>query len=281
MAHDLTRRFAVNGVELAWDRWGDQTPAMPLLLCHGFSGSAHDFALQIDALAADRPVIALDHRGHGRSTKTHDATTYTIDQIVADLVALVDAEVPGPIDLLGHSMGGAVALRVTLARPDLARSLILMDTSAWSFRSVDPKVSDMLTSFFATFDPADGLPDITGLKSDEDELIAERTPASWQARKDELAAAFDPYALQALGEQLFAGDVSVRDRLGEIACPVTVIAGANDRPFVDQADALAAEVADGRSAIIDGAYHSPQLTHPDEWRGAVLAHLARAELVTR
>ena len=40
-------------------------------------------------------------------------------------------------DLLGHSMGGAVALRLTLARPDLVRSLIMMDTNAWSFRPLD------------------------------------------------------------------------------------------------------------------------------------------------
>ena len=61
----------------------------------------------------------------------------------------------------------------------------------------------------------------------------------------------------------------------EISCPVTVIVGEHDHPLVDQAPALSAEVADGRLVIIDGAYHSPQLTHPDEWRAAVEAHLTR------
>ena len=58
---------------------------------------------------------------------------YSIDRLTADLIALLEPEVRAPVDLLGHSMGGAMSLRVTLARPDLVRSLILMDASAWSF----------------------------------------------------------------------------------------------------------------------------------------------------
>jgi pimeloyl-ACP methyl ester carboxylesterase len=243
--------------------------------CHGFSGSAHDFALHTDALSIDRPVIVLDHRGHGRSTKTHAIATYSIDRLVADLVALLDAEAGGRVDLLGHSMGGAIALRATLNRPDLVRSLILMDTSAWSFRSEDAKLSAMVTDFFATFDPEQGLPDVGDLNPDEDALIAARTPAAWQERKEALSGAFDPYALKALGEQLFSDTMSVRDRLGDITCPVTVIAGAQDHPYAGQAPYLAAEVADGQAVIIHGAYHSPQLTHAEEWRAAVLGHLTR------
>ena len=53
-----------------------------------------------------------------------------------------------------------------------------------------------------------------------------------------------------------------------------MIAGAHDHPLVDQAPALAGEVADGRLTVIPGAYHSPQLTHVGPWRAAVGAHLA-------
>ena len=47
-------------------------------------------------------------------------------------------------------------------------------------------------------------------------------------------------------------------------------------PFADQAPDLAAELGDGSLVLVDGAYHSPQLTHPTEWRAAVEAHLDRA-----
>src|SRR4051812_46464823 len=211
---ELTRSFEVDGVTLAWDAWGD---GPPLVLCHGFSGSSHDFALQVDALAGARRVVTLDHRGHGRSTKVGRTDAYSVGRLAADLVALLDAEVGEPVDLLGHSMGGRIALDVVLARPDLVRSLILMDTSAWSFESVDVERAALVRAFLPELDPADGLPDTTDPNNPEEPLIAAATPAEWQARKAEEAAGFDPYALKALGLELLLGDaISVRDRLAGI-----------------------------------------------------------------
>ena len=269
--NDLTRRFPVNGVDLAWEEWG---AGDALVLCHGFSGSAHDFDLHVNSLAERRRVIVLDHRGHGRSSKVGDVAGYSISRLAEDLVALVDAVRDGPIDLLGHSMGGRIALEVVLTRPELVRSLILMDTSAWSFELPDDETRTMIEHFMATFDPADGLPDIA-LPSPEDPLIAERTPQRWQDENIGMKASFDPYALKALGSELFGPTVSVRERLAEVTCPVTVIAGEHDHPFVDQASELAGEVKDGRFVAIAGAYHSPQLTHQTAWREAVGDHLAR------
>ena len=53
-------------------------------------------------------------------------------------------------------------------------------------------------------------------------------------------------------------------------------AGREMKAMVDQAPELAGLVADGRLAVIVGAYHSPQLTHPEEWKNALRAHLAWA-----
>lgn len=276
MITDLTRTFSVDDATLAWDLWGPSDGA-PLVLCHGFSGSSHDFALLVDTLAEARQVMSVDHRGHGRSQNLGATQRYSIDRLTADLIALLEAEVRAPVDLLGHSMGGAMSLRVTLARPDLVRSLILMDTSAWSFVPPDAGIAAMMAGFIDSFDPAGGLPDLNVWNGPEESLITAATSAEWQSIKARMAAAFDPFALKALGMELFhPGTLSVRDRLTEISCPVTVIVGEHDHPFVDQAAALADEVADGALTVIEGAYHSPQLTHPDEWAAAVVAHLARA-----
>ncbi len=261
---------------LAWDRWGTRTDALPLLLCHGFSGSSHDFALSIDDVAQVTPVVAIDHRGHGRSQKLGDVERYSIDRLAADLIAFIDAEAGGPVNLLGHSMGGAVGLRVTLARPDLVRSLILMDTSGWSFVPQNPQLASLMAGFIASFDPADGLPDLTSLVNPETGLIATATPTQWQAVNEKMASGFDPYALKALGRELFDSNSEwAHPRLGEIACPVSVIVGEHDHPFVDQAAELTAAVSDGRLTVIPGAYHSPQLTHRPEWTAAVRAHMDR------
>ncbi|MEI8239083.1 MAG: alpha/beta hydrolase [Actinomycetota bacterium] len=275
MITDLARTFDVDNVALAWDRWGDAS-GVPLLLCHGFSGSAHDFALQIEQLASRRGVVALDHRGHGQSEKVRHESGYSIDRLASDLIALVDAKVGGPVDLLGHSMGGAISLRVALERPDLVRSLILMDTSAWQFAPDDPAMKAMFTQFFAGYDPAHGLPDLSALAGPETALIERATPLDWQAIKADQDAAFDPWAMKALGRCLFDdATISVRDRLPSIACPVTVIVGELDEPFAKQAPALAAEVPQGHLSVIGGAYHSPQLTHSDAWLAALEGHLAR------
>jgi pimeloyl-ACP methyl ester carboxylesterase len=276
MTGDPTRRFAVNGVELAWDEWGADSGRPQFVLCHGFIGSSYDFALQIEALAADRPVVVVDHRGHGASTKTHDEASYSVEQLVDDFVAFLEQATRPPVDLLGHSMGGRIALGVVLQRPDLVRSLILMDTTAWSFQPPDPQVREMMTAFIAAYDPAGGLPDPNLMRGPEDDLIEATTPESWRDRKLELFEGTDPYLLKAIGSELFSSSgLSVRDRLPEITCPVTVLVGENDHPFVDQAPELAVEVSNGRLVVVKGAYHSPQLTHPDEWRAAVAEHLDR------
>lgn len=272
-ATELTKSFAVEGFSLAWDEWGSGD-GPPLVLLHGFSGSAHDFALHIPALAEDRRVLAIDHRGHGRSTNSLDEQTYTVDHIVDDVIDWLSHTVDGPVDLLGHSMGGRVALRFEIARREQVNSMILMDTTAWEFGFDDPDVATMITDFFGSITvetPMGGAP-----PSPETALIEAATPVEWRARRDELSAAFDPMACRALGLALFGNDLQPVDHLlGDMDAPVTVIAGAHDHPYVDHAPALADGVVDGECVIIEGAYHSPQLTHPDEWLAAVRGHLDR------
>ena len=268
--------FHVHGVDLAWSERGRSPEGTPtLVLCHGYTGSSHDFALVVDALAADRRVVTLDHRGHGHSTKTGTLDGYTMEQLSSDLAALLEAEGGGPVDLLGHSMGGRVVMGLVLARPDLVRSLILMDTSAWSFLPPDKEIRDLVQGFMHTFDPANGMPATLSMGGPEDGLIEAATPLRWREEKDAIFAGMDPYAVKALGAELMGDDDnSLRAALPAIASPTTVIVGEHDHPLVDQAPALAGEVADGRLTVIAGAYHSPQLTHAAEWRAAVEDHLS-------
>jgi pimeloyl-ACP methyl ester carboxylesterase len=253
----------------------------PLVLVHGFTGSSHDFALVADDLAVDRRVVLLDQRGHGHATKTGGLEGYTIDQLVSDLAAFLDAIGDMPVDLLGHSMGGRVAMGLVLSRPELVSTLVLMDTSAWSFLPPDDSIRQLMKAWIETFDPAKGMPESMSLGSPEDVLIEERMPVSWQKEKNTTFAGMDAYAVKAFGMALMAdvaeGETSLRAKLPSITCPTTVIAGEHDHPLVDQAPELAGLVANGRLAVIDGAYHSPQLTHPEDWKKAVRAHLAWAD----
>jgi pimeloyl-ACP methyl ester carboxylesterase len=154
-----------------------------------------------------------------------------------------------------------------------------MDTSAWSFVPPDEGIRAQVRAWIEAFDPARGMPASISMGGPEEGLIEERTPAAWREEKDVIFAGMDPYAVKALGMALMAdiadGDkTSLRPELPSIACRTTVIAGEHDHPLVDQAPELAGLVADGRLTIVAGAYHSPQLTHPEQWTAVVRAHLA-------
>jgi pimeloyl-ACP methyl ester carboxylesterase len=116
-------------------RWGDPglaTPARPpLVMLHGWMDVAASFQFVVDALAHERCVIALDWRGFGL-TEAPPADGYWFPDYLGDLDAALDAaelgHAPGrPVDLLGHSMGGNVAMLYAGVRPDRVRRLINLE----------------------------------------------------------------------------------------------------------------------------------------------------------
>lgn len=99
-----------------------------LLLLHGLLFSHRMFDTQVEALESRFRCVRMDFRGQGESEVTDSG--YDLDTLADDAIALVDHLGDGPVHLLGFSMGGMVAQRVALKRPDLLRSLVLMNTSA-------------------------------------------------------------------------------------------------------------------------------------------------------
>ncbi|MEO0494868.1 MAG: alpha/beta hydrolase [Actinomycetota bacterium] len=276
MSVELTKTISVPDFDLAWDVFGD-APGPPLVLVHGYTGSAHDFALHIEALADHRRVFVIDHRGHGRSTNSLDPETYTVDHIVDDLVAWTTGVVAPdgqPFDLLGHSMGGRVAIRYALTRRDLVRSLVLFATTAWRFGPPDEAMREVILAYLEILRADRPLP--MPAAGPEDDLIAATVPEAWQVRKADLRAGTDPMAAQALGRALFDDGLEpVGHQLGDIDCPTTIVVGSLDVPYVDDGPRLRDAIPGAELVVIDGAYHSPQLTHPAEWRAAIEAHVLR------
>ncbi len=109
-------------------RWGQALPGRPpLVMVHGWMDVGASFQFVVDAFAEDREVIALDWRGFGLSATT-GADCYWFPDYLGDLDALLDAVSPGaPVDLLGHSMGGNVAMSYAGVRPQRIRRLINLE----------------------------------------------------------------------------------------------------------------------------------------------------------
>jgi len=95
-----------------------------ILLLHGFGADRLSFALNEASFAGVGPTIAVDLPGHGDSdVEVGDGGVADFAEIIADFVAALNL---GPCHIVGHSLGGAIALTLAAGRPDLVRSLFLL-----------------------------------------------------------------------------------------------------------------------------------------------------------
>lgn len=256
----------VNGVELAVRRHGHGDP---LVLLHGFTGSGRDWDGVVGPLSATREVITVDHRGHGGSTNTGDAATYAFDQLVADFAGVADELGLERFDLLGHSMGGIVAMRYALTHPGRLRSLVLMDTGAQA--SADDGSHQMMRGGFAVA-REQGVMAVY-------ELIAPFLGAgeAGDAAREGVRRSYeqlDVVAFTTLGEELLVHG-SVLPQLATLDVPTTVVVGEDDHGLRPAADDLAATIPGAVLEVIAGAAHSPQAEQPEAWLRVVEDHLGR------
>lgn len=121
----------LHGVRIATTVWSSAPlatapastpPHHDVVLLHGTGLTADDWSDVARGLSRDHTVHAVDLRGHGRSEWPG---TYSIDLMAADVIALIES-LPEPVDLIGHSLGGLVALRAAHDNPQVCR-LVLED----------------------------------------------------------------------------------------------------------------------------------------------------------
>jgi pimeloyl-ACP methyl ester carboxylesterase len=264
------RTIDIAGTSLVCHTLGRGAP--PLVLLHGFTGSSNDWVDVVEDLAVDRRVITFDHRGHGESTNIGDESGYSFARLVGDLETVLDDFGVELCDLLGHSMGGAVAMRYALRHPDRLRSLILMDTAARPIGGPSAELlrgatglvrthgMPALLSFADVYSPSGDTPD------------ADRARTQNRAKLEQM----DPAAFAALGDEL-AGSDTIVDDLAGFDRATTVIVGENDSLLRDAADELAMTISGAVLVVIPDAGHSPQIENRSAWLAAVHHHLARVE----
>ncbi|HEY1027577.1 MAG TPA: alpha/beta hydrolase [Pseudomonas sp.] len=254
--------FDNDGCQLHYEEHGQ---GAPLLLIHGLGSSTRDWEYQTPVLSQHYRVIALDVRGHGRSDKPHD--TYRIADFADDVIALIEHLQLPPVHLVGISMGGMIGFQLGVERPELLRSLTIVNSGpevkARSVRDwLEIGKRWTLSRLLSLETIAKALAKLLFPGADQAELrrkVEERWP---QNDKRAYLASLD--AIIGWG---------VRERLSRITCPTLVITADHDYTPVERKREYVAEMPDARLLVIENSRHATPLDQPQRFNDALLAFL--------
>lgn len=120
-----TRDTILNGEMFHIREWGDATNPT-LLMLHGFPEFGGAWGDLAERLKGDYFCVAPDQRGYGGSYAPAEVAAYRVSQMLGDIVALIE-QLGGPVVVIGHDWGSAVAYGLAMARPDLVEKLVVLN----------------------------------------------------------------------------------------------------------------------------------------------------------
>lgn len=267
--------------------------AAQLVLIHGLVMDSHaSFYLSIaPALGQHARVLLYDLRGHGRSEQP--ATGYTMDDMVADLMGILDAAglAAEPVVLVGNSFGGQIALRAAARYPSRVRALVLIDPQLGipDFRAElaevagadaeerDRKAYDLFGRWLSehTADRA-GRPEAAGATFVErrsatiDDVVQHRKRRRSPGVRTALGLARDTSLVADLARETAMGDPVI----ASVHCPTLAIFGERSE-LRDDAQRLTRLMADVEVAWLPGMGHTVLIEAPTPLRDTIVAWLAR------
>ena len=246
-------RFAYDDVEIDFL---DEGTGEPIVLVHGFASNKEVNWVSPGWVAtltsASRRVIALDNRGHGRSTKLYDPAAYHSAIMAEDVRALIDHLGLHRADVMGYSMGARITAFLALAHPECVRAAIFggLGIHLVEGGGLPDRIAQALG--------APTLADVADPTGRMFRAFAERTRSDLAA----LAA-----CIRGSRQTLTAAEV------GRIAAPVLIAVGGKD-PIAGSPQRLAALIPGAQALVIPGRDHN--LTVGDKGlKTAVLDFLAR------
>ena len=231
----------VNGLHLYYETYGS---GAPLVLLHGGMLTIDlNFASLIPTLAQTHTVIGVEMQGHGRTANIDREITYP--NLASDIVALLDHLGIERAAVLGHSMGGGVALELAVSHPDRVSAIVPISASV----SKDGMHPDLLDP--STFETSPIMPtaqDFADFKAAYERL----SPHPEQ---------FDAFLMTLSGMDTdFAGWTD--EQLAAISCPVLIVQGDTDFTLVAHAGVMLAKIPGSALAVVPATTHM-QVTRRD------------------
>ena len=241
----------------------------PVLLVHGLGSSTRDWEYQLPVLKQHFQVISLDLRGHGRSDKPRER--YSIAGFAEDVGALIrHLELP-PVHLVGISMGGMIGFQLGVDRPELLRSLTIVNSGpevkAKSLADcVQIAKRWSLSRLLSLETIAKGLGKLLFPKPEQVELrlkIERRWP-----RNDKRAYLSSLDAIIGWG---------VRGQISKITCPTLVVSGDRDYTPVANKQAYVDEMVNARLVVIEDSRHATPMDQPEAFNQQLLQFLTELD----
>ncbi len=253
----------VNNIELYYEITGS---GEPLLLIHGHGSSVRDWGFQVEHFSKYRQVIAFDVRGFGRSSKPKGP--YSIRLFAEDTAALLQKLNIPSAHVVGISMGGMIALELVLGFPHLVKSLVLVNSypemrvETWSERIMLWR-RFLLIDLFGLRRMGIMLSNLLFIKPEQENLrslfVEEWAQNDKRAYRESLKAIVN---------------WDVEARLGEIQCPVLVVASDEDYLPLEEKQAYASKIPNAKIAVIEDARHAVTAERPVEFNKIVDEFLA-------
>lgn len=240
----------------------------PVLLGHSFLCSGAMWEPQAGPLSERFTVVNVDARGHGESAPAPPGTT--LDDMLADMLAVLDEEGIDRAIWAGLSMGGMVAMRAALGAPDRVRALILLDTDAGAEHTWIRLRYALLARLAGPLGIRPVLPRVLRLMFGRTSLRERRTlVGEWRER-------FAGVHLTSVRNMTgaIAGREDLLGRLGVVAVPTLVIVGAEDATLPPERAVRIANAIPGAEYLeVEGAGHLSTLERPDLVTPAMLRFL--------
>jgi 3-oxoadipate enol-lactonase len=258
----------LDGVRLHYE---DTGRGVPVVFAHGLLWSGRMFDAQVAALKGQYRCVTFDFRGQGQSEVTEGG--YDLDALAGDAIGVIERLAIGPVHFVGLSMGGMVGMRLAARRPELIRSLTLLETSA------DPEPEENVPKYRRLNLVARWLglrlvaskvmPIMFGRKFlDDPARAAER--AQWRER---LIANHRVGITRAVVGVITRAPVL--EELSKIRAPTLVMVGDQDVATVPaKARRIQERIAGARLEIIPGAGHTSTIEEPAAINAQLAAFLA-------
>ncbi|MBI4587236.1 MAG: alpha/beta fold hydrolase, partial [Candidatus Rokubacteria bacterium] len=247
-----------NGARLYYEVHGRGTP---LVLMHGFAGTAESWGPQIPALSAAYRLILYDARGHWRSESPRSANLYSPEIFADDLRALLDHLDAETAVIGGLSMGGVIALTFYFKHPARVRALILADTGP-GFRNPERRAEWARSrERVARLLEEGGMP---AFASSPDARLDYYTAP-------EIMLRHDPVGLAHVNRKVVVvPDSRLIDGLSEVRAPTLVIVGADDTDFLGASAYMARKIPGAAHVVIPKAGHGANVDQPEAFNRAIL-----------